>query len=171
MLKSKSYMVARSKGTTETGMCQETRNFTAGEFSDESAHPIFEGNGDFGGPVFFLGVLIGSCPLLAAPITVHFAEGSIHGFFVLRTQEGRFLAQGDLFGAVQREEIQKTTVFRFKDGFLFEETVAFSQKGVYVLRSYRLKQLAPLSLKTSISHWSEPPENTVLKPRLIRGGR
>ncbi len=74
---------------------------------------------------------------------MRFAEGSIHGFLVLRTQDGQFLAQGDLLETVRGAEIHKTTVFRFKDGSLFEETVVFSQQGVYTLKSYRLEQRGP----------------------------
>ncbi|MGA9750667.1 MAG: hypothetical protein WBS54_02650 [Acidobacteriota bacterium] len=93
--------------------------------------------------IVVLGVLFGSRPLSAAPIPVRFAEGSIHGFLVLRTQEGRFLAQGDLLEVVRGADIQKTTVFRFADGSLFKETVVFTQQGVYTLQSYRLEQRGP----------------------------
>ena len=95
------------------------------------------------GLILLLAVLLGSFPLTAAPIPVRFAEGSIHGFLVLRTQEGRFLAQGDLLEVARGAEIQKTTRFRFKDGSLFEETVVFTQHGVYALQSYRLERRGP----------------------------
>ena len=95
------------------------------------------------GLIIVLGALLWSRPLAAAPIPVRFAEGSIHGFLVLRTQEGRLLAQGDLLEVARGSEIQKTTVFRFKDGSLFEETVVFTQQGVYTLQSYRLEQRGP----------------------------
>ncbi len=93
--------------------------------------------------VVVLGVLLGSRPLSAAPIPVRFAEGSVHGFIVLRTQDGQFLAQGDLLELVRGADIQKTTVFRFTDGSLFRETVVFTQQGVYTLQSYRLEQHGP----------------------------
>lgn len=88
-------------------------------------------------------VLLWPSALTADPIPVHFAEGSIHGFLVLSTPEGRFLAQGDLLEVARGTEIQKTTVFRFKDGSLYQETVVFTQKGAYELQSYRLEQRGP----------------------------
>jgi hypothetical protein len=95
------------------------------------------------GLIILFAAMLGSLPAAAAPIPVRFPEGSIHGFLVLRTQEGRFLAQGDLLEVSRGDEIHKTTVFRFKDGSLFEEKVVFSQQRVYTLRSYRLEQRGP----------------------------
>jgi len=90
-----------------------------------------------------LGALLVVGPLAAATVPVRFAEGSIHGFFVLRTLEGRFLAQGDLLEVARNGEIEKTTLFRFQDGSLFQETVVFSQRGVYTLQHYRVEQRGP----------------------------
>jgi hypothetical protein len=87
--------------------------------------------------------LLLSRALPAAPIPVRFAEGSIRGFLTLRTPEGRLMANGDLLEIARGAEIRKTTVFRFKDGSLFEETVVFTQQGVYALQSYHLEQRGP----------------------------
>ncbi len=95
------------------------------------------------GPIAIFGALLASLPLAAATIPVIFPEGSIHGFLVLRTPEGKLIAQGDLLEIARGAEIQRTTVFRFKDGSLFEETAVFSQQGVYTLLSYRLEQSGP----------------------------
>lgn len=95
------------------------------------------------GVILLLGALLGWCPLMAAPIPVRFAEGSIHGFLVLRTRDGQCLAQGDLLEVARGQDMQRTMVFRFKDGSLFEETVQFSQQGVYTLQSYRLERRGP----------------------------
>jgi hypothetical protein len=95
------------------------------------------------GLIIFFGALLASLPLAAATIPVTFPEGSIHGFLVLRTPEGNSLASGDLLEIARGAEIQRTTVFRFKDGSLFEETAVFSQQGVYTLLTYRLEQSGP----------------------------
>ena len=95
------------------------------------------------GLLVVLGALLGSCPLAAATIPVRFAEGAIHGFLILRTQDGRFVAQGELLEAARGAENTKTMVFHFKDGSLFEETVVFSQQGIYTLKSYRLDRRGP----------------------------
>jgi hypothetical protein len=113
--------------------------------------PWFKGAGRVG-PMLFLAAMLGSFPASAAPIQVRFAEGSIHGFLVLRTLEGRFLAQGDLLEVARGTDILKTTLFRFKDGSLFEEKVVFTQNGVYTLQSYRLERRGPAFTKdTKIS--------------------
>lgn len=95
------------------------------------------------GLVLLAGLLLWPCLLTAAQIPVRFAEGATHGFLVLRTQGGQILAQGDLLEAARGAEIHKTTVFRFSDGSLFEETVVFSQQGFYTLQSYKLDQHGP----------------------------
>jgi len=82
--------------------------------------------------------------LFAAPIPVRFAEGVTHGFLLLRSLDGALLATGDLFQIVRGGEVQKRMVFHFKDGSLFEESVVFTEQGVYTLLSYRLLQRGPV---------------------------
>jgi hypothetical protein len=86
---------------------------------------------------------VGSCGLGAATIPVRFPEGSIHGFLVLRTQDGKFVAQGELLEVPKGAETHKVMVFRFDDGSVLQESTAFTQNGVYELRSYRLEQHGP----------------------------
>ncbi len=95
------------------------------------------------GLIVLFAVMLCPWPIAAAPIPVRFAEGSIHGFLILRSQEGKILAQGDLLEVARDGAIQKTTVFRFNDGSVFKETVVFTQQGVYTLQSYRLEQSGP----------------------------
>ncbi len=75
---------------------------------------------------------------------VRFVEGVTHGFLVLRTVEGVLIASGDLLQKVRRAEVESRMVFRFKDGSLLDETVVFSQEGVFTLQSYRLLQQGPV---------------------------
>ena len=91
-------------------------------------------------------------PLAAAPIPVRFAEGVAHGFLVLRDLDGRVLAQGDLLQVPRGAEVHKRIVFRFNDGSFFDEHVAFTQVGVYALKTYKLSQKGPaFALDTEIS--------------------
>jgi hypothetical protein len=96
------------------------------------------------------GMLILACallwpiPLLAAPVSVRFAEGGAHGFLLLRSLDGALLATGDLFEVARGEEVELRTVFRFKDGSVFEESAVFTQQGVYTLQRYRLMQRGPM---------------------------
>lgn len=81
--------------------------------------------------------------LPAAPIPVHFAEGVAHGFLLLRSTDGALLATGDLLQFVRDGVVEKRMVFHFTDTSVFEETVLFTESGVYNLQSYRLSQRGP----------------------------
>jgi len=82
--------------------------------------------------------------LMAAPVRVRFVEGSLHGFLALRSIDGTLVAEGDLLQNVRGEVAEKRMVFRFKDGSVLEESVAFTQKIVYTMQSYHLLQRGPI---------------------------
>jgi hypothetical protein len=72
----------------------------------------------------------------AAPpesIPVRHVQGTVHGFLVLRSKEGRLLAVGDLFQVVRGEQVTSRLLFRFKDGSVDDETAVFSQRGDFQL--------------------------------------
>lgn len=73
-------------------------------------------------------------------IAVRFAEGTAHGFLELRTAGGAFLANGDLVQLARGGGIESRMTFRFADSSFFEETVWFTQHGVFALQSYHLVQ-------------------------------
>lgn len=73
-------------------------------------------------------------------IAVRFAEGTVHGFLDLRTASGTFLANGDLVQLARGGGIESRMTFRFADSSFFEETVWFTQHGVFALQSYHLVQ-------------------------------
>lgn len=87
--------------------------------------------------------LLGPRPLAAAPIPVRFTEGVTHGFLVLGTVGGVFIASGDLLQSVRRGKVESRMVFRFKDGSVFDETVVFTQQSVFTMQSYHLVQRGP----------------------------
>ena len=80
------------------------------------------------------------CLLSAAPVPVRFPEGLTHGFLALRSLNGTLIASGDLLQTIRSGEVESRMLLRFKDGSLFEETVVFTQKGVFTLKTYRLLQ-------------------------------
>jgi hypothetical protein len=83
-------------------------------------------------------------PIVAAePIAVRFAEGVTRGFPVLRSIDGQKLAQGELVQVARRDRVESRMVFRFTDGSHYEESVVFSQQGLFTLLSYRLVQRGP----------------------------
>jgi hypothetical protein len=104
--------------------------------------------------VFLILVALLLCPppLAAAPVAVRFTEGITHGFLLLRTASGDLIASGDLLQVARRGDVESRMVFHFKDGSLFDETVVFTQRRVFALRSYHLVQRGPaFSEDTEIS--------------------
>jgi hypothetical protein len=79
----------------------------------------------------------------AQQVQVLHKEGLVHGFLVLRTLEGKFLADGDLIQNVQGDRVTSRLIFHFKDGSLHDETAVFSQRGHFRLTSDHLVQKGP----------------------------
>jgi len=79
----------------------------------------------------------------AEPVPVRYAEGVTHGFLVLRTLQGKDIADGDLSQVVRGDRVARRLVFHFKDGSLQDESVVFSQRGTFRLLSDRLVQKGP----------------------------
>jgi len=83
-------------------------------------------------------------PVYAAPIAVKFPEGMTHGFLLVRSLAGEILGQGEMIQTLKEDDlIENQLVFRFKDGSLHDEKVAFSQQRVFTMISYRLVQRGP----------------------------
>ena len=80
----------------------------------------------------------------AAPVAVRFPEGVTHGFLLVRSLAGEIIGQGKMTQVVKEGDlVESQLVFRFKDGSLHDEKVAFSQQRVFTLISYRLVQRGP----------------------------
>jgi hypothetical protein len=79
----------------------------------------------------------------AGPVAVRYQEGVTRGFPVLRSLEDEKLAHGDLVQVADGDRVVSRLVFRFKDGSIHDETVVFSQRGVFKLLTYRLVQRGP----------------------------
>ena len=78
----------------------------------------------------------------SAGIPVRFAEGTTHGFLELRDSSGHVLAPGDLLELQKDGGIESRMVFHFA-GSVFEETVTFTQHGVFTMQHYHLVQSGP----------------------------
>lgn len=74
---------------------------------------------------------------------VRYPEGSVHGFLMLRTLEGKVLASGDLIQSLHGDRVATQLVFHFKDGSLDDETAVFSQHGTFRLISDHHIQKGP----------------------------
>lgn len=88
-------------------------------------------------------VLSVSLPLPAAQVPVRHKEGLLHGFLVLRTMEGKIIADGDLVQVIHGDRVTSRLTFRFKDGSLHDETAVFSQRDNFRLLSDHLVQKGP----------------------------
>ena len=92
------------------------------------------------GLVFLLTCLRQPTASPAETVTVRFPEGVSHGFLVLRTQEGKRIADGDSTQVTRGDSVTSRMRFRFKDGSIYEETTKFSQRGAFRLVSEHVIQ-------------------------------
>jgi len=80
----------------------------------------------------------------AAPIAVRFPEGVTHGFLLVRSLAGEIIGYGEITQVAKKGDlVESHLVFKFKDGSLHDETVAFTQQQVFTLISYHLVQRGP----------------------------
>ena len=87
-----------------------------------------------------LAVTVFSGPARQDVVSVRWAEGTVHGFLELRSQNGALLARGDLLQVPRDSDIESKLVFHFSDSSEFRETVTFTQHGVFRLETYALVQ-------------------------------
>ena len=76
--------------------------------------------------------------LFADMIPVCHTEGLIHGFLVVRTLEGKVIADGQMTQDARGDRVTTHLIFRFKDGSVYEDTTIFSQRGTFRLLSDHL---------------------------------
>lgn len=88
-------------------------------------------------------------PVFAETISVRQMEGSLHGFLVLQTLDGKTIAEGDLIETAKAAAVKVQMVFHFHDGSYYEETSEFSQRGQFRLLRNHLVQKGP-SFKMAI---------------------
>jgi hypothetical protein len=80
----------------------------------------------------------------ASPVPVRFPEGLTHGFLLVRSAAGDIVGHGELTQVVKEGGVAESRlVFRFKDGSIHDEKVAFSQQRVFTLIRYQLTQRGP----------------------------
>ena len=79
----------------------------------------------------------------AEPVKVRVAEGPLYSVLALRSASGAVLAHGEAVQTLRRGLVDSRLTFRFEDGSRYDETVVFSQRGVFELARYRLVQGGP----------------------------
>jgi hypothetical protein len=80
---------------------------------------------------------------IAEPVAVRFPETADSRALVLRSLDGKTLAQGGVTVTVREGRATSQVVFHFTDGSVHDETAEFSQNDVFRLLSYRLVQKGP----------------------------
>jgi hypothetical protein len=78
----------------------------------------------------------------SSAVPVRFAEGMVHGFLELHGPDGALLAHGDLLQVATDSVIESRMLFHFAKS-VFEETVRFTQRDVFIMQSYHLVQTGP----------------------------
>ena len=80
-------------------------------------------------------VLLRSGLASAEQVRVLHSEGLTHGFLVLRTLDGKPLADGEITQFAEGHLVKTHLVFHFKDGSVYEEHARLSQDGKFKLVS------------------------------------
>jgi hypothetical protein len=81
--------------------------------------------------------------LPAQSVAVRYREGVGHGFLVLRTPDGKPLADGDSTQIAQGDNVTSRMSFKFTDGSVYEQTTTFSQRGTFRLLKDHVVQKGP----------------------------
>lgn len=84
------------------------------------------------------------------PVAVRVPETPENRTLVLRSLDGKTLAQGDVAVTVRDGRATSHVVFHFSDGSVHDETTEFSQSDVFRLLSYRLAQKGPAFPRTLV---------------------
>ena len=86
----------------------------------------------------------------AEPVAVRFLETPDKRALVLRSLDGKTLAQGGVTLTLRDSLVTSQVVFHFTDGSVHDETTVFSQNDVFRLLSYRLVQKGPAFRSTLV---------------------
>jgi hypothetical protein len=99
---------------------------------------------------WILSLLIVCLTLLILPSTcsatlvpVKHKEGTSHGFLVLRSQDGKVLASGEMIQTIEGDRVTSELIFHFRDGSIHDEVTVFSQSSDFRLISDHLRQQGP----------------------------
>jgi hypothetical protein len=79
----------------------------------------------------------------ATLVPVKHKEGTSHGFLVLRSQDGKLLATGEVIQTTDGERVTSEVEFHFRDGSIQNEVTVFSQDADFRLISDHLRQQGP----------------------------
>jgi hypothetical protein len=85
-------------------------------------------------PAVILLALLCLCPSFPAqPIPATLRQGSLHGFLLLKNQDGKVIAAGDQIDTVRGNTIRSELVFHFGDGSIDDEITVYRQGRTFAL--------------------------------------
>lgn len=100
--------------------------------------------------------------LTADGVSVRYKEGVSHGFLVLRTPDGKPVADGESTQVAQGDHVTSHLRFKFKDGSSYDQTTVFSQHGTFrLLRDHVVQQGPSFKHRMEISIDASKGEVTV----------
>jgi hypothetical protein len=70
---------------------------------------------------------------LAEPVPATCKQGSLHGFLLLKSQQGKVIAVGDQTNVVRGDVIRAELIFHFFDGSIDDEITEYRQGSVFQL--------------------------------------
>ena len=79
----------------------------------------------------------------AEPIPARNVQGSMHGFLLLKSTDGKVIAVGDMIQVAHGRHVWSRLVFRFHDGSIDDEATTFLQGRVFHLMSDHHIQKGP----------------------------
>ena len=101
--------------------------------------------------------------LLADPVTVRRVQGFLHGFVVLKDLDGKILASGDVTQIPSGNHITTTLKLHFRDGSVYEQTAAYSQRKIFQLLSYKEVQKGPAFNKPTVLSFDTTSGNITIQ--------
>jgi len=87
--------------------------------------------------------MLAATTLRADEVAVRYPEGVSHGFLVLRTPDGKPIADGESTQVPKGDHITSHLWFKFKDGSSYDQTTVFLQRGTFRLLSDHVVQEGP----------------------------
>lgn len=81
--------------------------------------------------------------LRAETVPVRDVQGTVHGFLIIRNEQGQVIATGDSIQVAQGDHISSRLVFHFRDGSIDDETTLYTQQKEFRLISDHHIQKGP----------------------------
>jgi hypothetical protein len=81
--------------------------------------------------------------LPAETVPVRDLQGTVHGFLVIRNEQGQVIATGDSIQTVEGDHMLERLTFHFRDGSIDDETTLYTQQKVFRLISDHHIQKGP----------------------------